>query len=136
MEAAGLLPEPPQEIEGANLKVEYISILAQAQKLVGVAATDRFLSTMAPMMELFPEIRNKIVINRVVNDYADSLGVDPRMIASDEDADAATAQQQQQQQGMVEAEQAAQLAKAAKDGSQAQMGNDSALDRVVAGYGQ
>lgn len=135
MNAAGLLPEPPQEIEGANLKVEYISILAQAQKLVGVASTDRFLSTMAPLTELFPEIRNKIAINRVVNSYADSLGVDPRIIVSDEDADAMTAQQAQQQQAAADAEQAATLAKAARDGSQAQLGNDSALDRVAAGFG-
>lgn len=135
MSNAGLLPEPPQEIEGANLKVEYISILAQAQKLVGVASTDRFLQTMAPLTELFPEVRNKIAINRVVNTYADSLGVDPRIIVSDEDADAMTAQQAQQQQAAADAEQAATLAKAARDGSQAQLGNDSALDRVAAGFG-
>lgn len=135
MSASNLLPQPPEEIEGANLKVEYISILAQAQKLVGVASTDRFLTTIAPLTELFPEVRNKIAINRVVNVYADSLGVDPRIIVSDADADAATAQQAQQQQAAADAEQAATLAKAARDGSQAQLGQDSALDRVAAGFG-
>jgi len=135
MNNVGMFPEPPEEIQGANLKVEYISILAQAQKLVGVASTDRFLQTMAPLTELFPEVRNKIAINRVVNVYADSLGVDPRIIVSDEDADAQTAQQAQQMQAQADAQQAATLAKAARDGSQAQLGNDSALDRVAAGFG-
>jgi hypothetical protein len=46
-----------------------------------------------------------------------------------------TAQQSQQQQAAADAEQAATLAKAARDGSQAQLGNDSALDRVAAGFG-
>mgnify|MGYP001609687790 CR=1 FL=1 len=135
MDNAGLLPPPPPEIEGADLKVEYISILAQAQKLVGVAATDRFVGTIAPMLEVFPEMRNKIDSNRVVNGYADMLGIDPRIIISDEQADAATAAQQQQQAGAAQAEQAALVAKSAKDASQAQLGTNSALDRVVEGFG-
>lgn len=135
LETAGLLPPPPPEIEGIDLQVEYISILAQAQKLVGVASADRFVQTVAPMLEAFPEVRNKIVINRVVDGYADMLGVDPRFIRSDEDADALTAEQQRQAQGAAEAQEAALLAKAAKDGAAAPMGQDSALDRMVAGFG-
>jgi hypothetical protein len=45
METNGLLPPPPEELHGVKLKVEYISILATAQKLVGVAAQDRFLQS-------------------------------------------------------------------------------------------
>src|SRR5690606_36540354 len=55
MEAAGLIPEPPEELDGVTLKVEYISIMAAAQKLVGVVGQDRFIQTVAPMLQVFPE---------------------------------------------------------------------------------
>lgn len=135
MNEAGLFPPPPPEIEGADLHVEYISILAQAQKLVGVASADRFVATVAPMLEVFPEIRNKIDAYQVVDNYADMLGVDPAVIRTTEEAEALTASQQQQQQQMAEAQQAALLGKAAKDAAGAPMGTDSALDRVTQAFG-
>jgi len=133
MQRAGLIPPPPPEIEGVDLRVEYISILAQAQKLIGVAASDRFLSTFAPLSEVFPEVRHKVNPIALVNSYADMLGVDPRIIVSDDDAQAAADAQAQQQQQAFEAEQAATMAKAARDGANAPMGGDSALDRMVRG---
>src|SRR5258708_22639753 len=33
MDARGMFPPPPQDLHGQRLKVEYISIMAQAQKL-------------------------------------------------------------------------------------------------------
>jgi len=41
--AAGVLPPPPPELQGVNLSVEFVSILAQAQRSVGVAAVDRWI---------------------------------------------------------------------------------------------
>lgn len=133
MTRANMIPPPPPEIEGVELRVEYISILAQAQKLIGVAASDRFLSTFAPLTEVFPEVRSKVNPIALVNSYADMLGVDPRIIVADDEAEAANAEAANQQRQAMEAEQAATLAKAARDGSQAQMGGDSALDRMVRG---
>ena len=33
----GLIPPPPQQLQGQSIKVEYTSILAQAQKLLGIS---------------------------------------------------------------------------------------------------
>src|SRR5690606_36004887 len=44
MNRRGLLPPPPAELQGEQLKVEYISILHQAQKLVGTVGMERFMS--------------------------------------------------------------------------------------------
>lgn len=133
MARAGLIPPPPPELEGVDLKVEYVSVLAQAQKLVGVSSSDRFLQTFVPLVEVFPETRAKIDPLRLVDIYSDMLGVDPRVIRSDEEAEAIVDEQAQQQRAAAEAEQAATLAKAVRDGSQAPMGQDSALDRILAG---
>lgn len=133
MAAAGLIPEPPEEIQGVELKVEYISVLAEAQKLTGVAALDRFMGTIGQMATAQQGILNKIDFNKVVDIYRDTLGVDPRIVRSDEDADAIGAAQARQQQAMVEAENAQKLAAAAKNAATAPMGNNSVLDAITGG---
>jgi GH25 family lysozyme M1 (1,4-beta-N-acetylmuramidase) len=118
------------------LKVEYISILAQAQKLVGVVGQDRFLQSAAMLAEQFPEVKFKIDTNRVINNYADMLGVDPSIVRSDEDADAMREQAAQAVQQQAESEQMVNAAKAAKDASQAPLTGDSVLNRLVSGTNQ
>jgi hypothetical protein len=134
MEQAGLISPPPPEIEGAAMRIEYVSILSQAQKLVGVAAADRFLQTVVPIMGVFPELHDKVDIHMVVDNYVEMLGVDPRLVRSTEDAVAITAQRQKAEAAMQEAQQAALIAGAAKDASETKLGTDSALDRVAQGY--
>lgn len=135
MDTAGLIPDAPPELEGVNLKVEYISIMAQAQKLVGVVAQDRFVGSVAPMLELFPEIRHKVDIFKIVDNYADMLGVDPNVIRTDEEANQLLNADKQAAAKQAEAEQAKLLAGAARDAANAPMGQDSALDRLTAGMG-
>ena len=53
MERAGLIPDPPPELQGVDLRVEYISLMSQAQKLVGVVAQDRFIASVA-VCAVFP----------------------------------------------------------------------------------
>jgi hypothetical protein len=130
---AGLLPEPPEELVGVNVRPEYISILAQAQKLIGVVGQDRFMQSVGGMAELFPDVRYKVDTNRVVDNYGEMLGVDPRIIRSNDDANALINQERQAMQAQAEAEQAAKLAQAARNASQAPVSGDSVLQRIVSG---
>jgi hypothetical protein len=131
MDRAGLLPPPPEQIEGVTLKVEYISIMAQAQKLVGVVGQDRFVASVLPMLEAFPDIRHKLHIDQIVDNYAEMLGVDPRIVRPEDEANAARAEEAQQAQAMAGAEQAKLLGGALKDASQAKLGQGTALDNVL-----
>jgi hypothetical protein len=136
MEDVGLVPEPPDELDQVRLKVEYISILSQAQKLVGVIGQDRFLASTMPLMQAFPEVRHKIRIMQVVDDYGDMLGVDPRTIVPTDEAEQAAAAEQQAAAAAAQAQQAKTTADAMKSASQAKLaGGDSALDRLAAGQG-
>jgi hypothetical protein len=130
-----MIPDAPPELEGVALKVEYISIMQQAQKLTGVAAQDRFLNTLLPMAEIYPEVRHKVKIFRVINNYGDMLGVDPNILRSDEEAQQLLDQERAAQQKQAEAEQAQLLARATKDAATAPMGTDSALDRLAGNLG-
>jgi len=132
MEANGLIPPAPESLAGVTLKVEYISILAQAQKLVGVIGQDRFLQTAVPLMESFPQVRHKIDIDQVIDNYGEMLGVDPRIVRPTEEARELAAQEAQAQQAQAEAEQAKTMAEALRAGSQASMTGDTALTRLAA----
>lgn len=133
MEAAGLIPEPPEELQGVDLKVEFISILAQAQKSVGVAAQDRFLQSVGALAQVFPEVRHKVNPFRAVDNYGEMLGVDPRLVRSDDDAQERAGADAKAQQAGADAQQAKDLASAAHSASQTPMGGDTALTRVIQG---
>ncbi len=131
MQQAGLIPEPPDELDQVKLKVEYVSILAQAQKLIGVTGLDRFMATAVPLVEAGLISRHKIVGNQVVDNYSDMLGIDPRIVRSNEDADALAADEAQQAQAAQAAVQAKDLASAAATAGSKPIAPDSALDRML-----
>jgi hypothetical protein len=134
MEHNELVPEPPEELDGVALKVEYISILAQAQKLVGIIGQDRFLQTTLPLMQAFPEVRHKIDIFRAVDNYGEMLGVDPRLVRPTADAQQLVEADQQAAAQQAQAEQAKTMAEAARAAAQAPVEeNDTVLRRALEG---
>lgn len=133
MDRAGLIPTPPEQLEGVDLKVEYISILAQAQKLVGVVGLDRLMTSAITMAQTFPTVINKIDANQVIDEYAEMLGTSPRIIRSNEDAEEITAAQAQQAQAERDALVARDTAAAMKAAGETPMEGDTALNRVVGG---
>lgn len=131
MQDGGLIPEAPPELHGVRLKIDYISLLAQAQRLVGVVGQDRFMQTVIGMAETFPEAKAKVNTNRIIDNYGEMLGVDPQAIVSDEAANQMIADARRQQAAQAAAETAASGAAAMKDASEAQLTGDSALTRMV-----
>lgn len=134
MEQAALIPEPPEELDGVALKVEYISIMAQAQRMVGVTSQDRFVNAMIPLLEVAPQVMHKLNVFKLVDNYATMLGIDPGIVKSDEEAEAALQAQQQEAAAAAASERAATLAGAAKNAAAAplQQGG-SALDALMQG---
>jgi hypothetical protein len=130
-DARGYIPEVPEELAEVPLKIEYTSILMQALKMAVLGQTDRFLSSVAGMSQFYPEMAYKIRAFKAVDIYREQTGADPELVFSDEEAGERFAQAQQAAQAQAEAERGVLIAKAMKDSSQAQMGTDSALDRVV-----
>ncbi|MCC7370187.1 MAG: phage head-tail adapter protein [Chloroflexi bacterium] len=117
---AGILPEAPEEMQGAPLTVEFVSILAQAQKQAGASAVDRLLATVGTLAPIWPEAVDKVDADKVVEEYAQMLGTNPKLLR-DEDVLAAIRQSRaQQQQAAAQAEQQAQQASIAKDMAAAQ----------------
>lgn len=131
MERGGLLPPPPEALDGVKLKVEYISILAQAQKLIGVVGQDRYLQSAATMAGMWPEVRHKVDAYQAMDNYADMLGVDPRINRATEDAQAAQQHDEQAAQEAQQSDQALKVANAAKAASQSPITGDTVLSQVA-----
>lgn len=113
MIAAGLLPPPPEELQGQDLNVEFVSMLAQAQRAVGVSSVDRLLGTVGQMAQFKPEVLDKLNTDEIVDQYSEMLGVDPNLIVADENVAIIRqqrAEQQAAQAAVAQAEQAAQTA--------------------------
>lgn len=127
---------PPAELEGVDLKVEYISILATAQKLVATGGIRRTAMFVGELAAINPEVVDKFDFDQAVDEFAQAEGTPPRLIRDDDAVAkkrAERAQQLAQQNAMAMAQPAAD---AAKKLSEAKVGGDegtSMLDAVVNG---
>lgn len=130
---AGLLPEPPAELQGADLKIEYISLLAQAQQAVSSAAIERVMSFSGNLAAVFPDITDVIDAEEALRQYAESLGNDPAILRDSEMVEQIRASRQREQQQMQAMEQAAQGAQAAKVLSETDTQNPNALTALIGG---
>ena len=126
MVANGLVPPPPEALQGMDLSVSYVSILAQAQKAVGIDASDRLINTIAAMTQAFPNANVSDILDtdKLVRKYADQLGVDPEILRTDEQIEAIRGERMAQQQAMQQMAQAQQAAAVAKDIAQVDSGTD------------
>jgi hypothetical protein len=127
----GLIPEPPEEIQGLPLKVEFISIMAQAAKLAQANSLERFLGVAAQMAAAKPDVLDKIDADQTIDELAEIYSVPPGVVVSDENVAAMRQARAQLQARQAAVEQAGLAAKAAKDLSGAKMDEDNALSRVA-----
>jgi len=130
---ADLVPPPPPELEGMNLKVEFVSTLAQAQRAVGLGSLDRLLMTVGNLAaaKQDPSVWDKLDTDQIIDGYGEMMGVDPQFIVADDrvtEIRTARAQQQAQQQAMA---QAAEMAKTAGSLAGIPSGEDNALSDVM-----
>lgn len=135
----GLMRPPPPELHGQELKVEYISILHQAQKAIGVSGIERTTAFAGNLRQVFPEqeIELKYDAQQALDEYADAVGVPVRLIRPDDQVAAMSAERKQAAQQQQMMAMAAQAAESAKTMSETKVGDKggSALDMLM-GQGQ
>lgn len=137
---AGIVPPPPPELNGQDLKVEFVSVLAQAQRAIGLQSIDRLLGTLGTLAAQKGDLSlyDKIDMDKTIDAYADMLGVDPDLIVAN-DKVAIIRQERAKQQAAMQAAQAAPVAAdTAKTLSETNTQDPSALTdvmRMFSGYG-
>lgn len=95
MVEAGIVPPAPEEMQGMDLNVEFVSMLAQAQRAIATNSVDRYVSHLGAVAQIKPEVLDKLDADYWADMYADSLGIDPKLIVSSEKV--ALIRQQRQQ---------------------------------------
>lgn len=131
MMEGGLLPPPPPELAGQETTVEFVSIMAQAQRAVGTTSIDRFMGNLGAIAQMRPEVLDKIDVDKWAEVYSDALGVDPRLIVPE---DRVTAIRDARAKAMAAKEVAAmqqQQAATVRDLASAQTAQPSALTDVM-----
>jgi len=131
---AGILPEAPPELEGMELSVEFISVLAQAQRAVATQGMDRLLGTVGQMAAINPNVLDKINFDQVVDDYGNAYGVNPKIIVPDDVAAGIRQQRAQAQQAAQAAATAPQVVDSAKTASEIDTGNLQDVLTSLQGY--
>lgn len=136
MVRSGILPTPPQELQGQEIKVEFVSTLAQAQRAVGLASLDRMLMTVGNIAQAKqdPAVWDKIDTDQIVDGYADMLGVDPQFIVADDKVAFIRENRMKQQQAAQAAEAAPAMADAAQRLSAIDTSGNNGLTDVLSQF--
>jgi hypothetical protein len=74
MSRGALLPPAPPEIEGIGIKRVYTSVLAQAQRAVGIVSIERVIGFVGQVVEMYPEARHVLNIEESIREIHDMAG--------------------------------------------------------------
>lgn len=139
MMRGGLLPPPPAalaEAGGAQINVEFVSILARMQRAVGAGQIERALGMAGNLAAAKPEVMDNVNTDEALREYYDRLGVPGRILRDETEVEQLRANRAKQEQ----AAQAAAMMPAVKDGadaakllSETDAGGRSALAAMMGG---
>ncbi len=133
MMAQGWVPPPPKELSGMPLRIEYISIMAQAQKVAGIGGLERFTNFVGGLIKATGDtsVLAKINQDELINVYGDLTSVPPLIIRSDDEAKGIRDEQAKAQQAAQMPQQAKDATAAAQNLGNTPMDQDSALTRLL-----
>lgn len=76
----GFLPPAPDSIKGITISIEYISMLAEAQRAASTSIIERLVQFVGSIVGVQPDVLDNIDTDMTVETYADRLGVPPDLI--------------------------------------------------------
>lgn len=98
MARKNMLPPPPDVMQGMPLRIEYISVMAQAQKAIGLSSLERFVGFVGNLASAKPEALDKLDVDQAIDNYAVMSGVSPTVVVPQEQAQQTRNDRAQQQQ--------------------------------------
>lgn len=142
----GIFPPIPDEVadimEGQEIKIEYLSPLAQAQKMSGLTAIEQGIAFTGQVAQYDQRVLNRVDFSDAVAKYLDRIGVPATMIRSEEEYQKILEEQQKAQEAAAQAaaqaqavEQTVPLSQAAKNVQEAANDGNPALQEIL-GMGQ
>jgi len=131
----GMVPPPPQEIIGQDLKVDYVSILAQAQRMIGTQSIRAAADFVAGLAQFKPEVLDKFNADEAVDQFAEMVGVPAKVILPDDRVQEMRAARQKLMEEQKQAEAAMNEIGAAKTLSETRTEEGNVLGDLLSGLG-
>lgn len=131
----GLFPPPPKELAKQPMKVEYTSIIAQAQKALSAGGIEQFTGYALRLKEANPEdpsILDKVNFDEAIDHYGDALTLPPGLVRDDDEVKKMRDQRAQAQAKQQQLAQAEQASKTAKNLAGAPTNGGNALSDLIA----
>lgn len=114
-----MLPEVPEELYGRELSIEYVSVLAEAQKNASANGIVRTAQQIGLLAQINPQAVDKLDVDATIDHLADMNGVPPSLIVTGQKVALIRQQRAEQQQAQMQAAQLQQAMTSLKDLGQA-----------------
>lgn len=131
---ANALPPAPPEISGMDLSLEFISMLAQAQRAVGVAGIERLLLIAGQVVEAKPDILDNLNEDELWSELSDMIGVSPRISNDPAVRDKLRRAKLESQKAAAQVATTEQATKGVKNMADAQTASPNALSDVMSAF--
>lgn len=135
MHRAGILPDPPEVLQGMDLKVQFISTLAQAQRAVAIQGIERMAGFVGNLVAVYPSVADKFDSDQAVDEYAEATGIPSGVVRSDDQVDDIRQKKQKAEQGAAAAQAAVQGADTAKVLADTEVSDQNMLGQILGGAG-
>lgn len=98
MSRGGLFPPVPEALADVDINVEFVSLLTQMQRMVGIGQIERTVSFVGNLAASFPEAGDKLNVDELVDEYAYRAGSPAKLIRSAKEVEGIRAARAKQQQ--------------------------------------
>lgn len=132
-----MVPPWPEELDNVPLRVDFISILAQAQKMVATSAVDQYMGFIGGVSKMLPEVADAPDPDKLADGYADYLGIEARFLRSTEDRNKIRIDRAKQMQAAQTVAATGSMANTAQTMANTPVrdGESTALDQLLSGIG-
>lgn len=131
MNRGKLIPPPPPQMQKQLLKVDFISILAQAQQMVATTSIQQSLGFIGSMAGLFPDIVDVVDADESAIEYMQANGMPAKCIRGKDQIAAMRNQKAKQMEAAQQQQQAMAMVQGAKTLSDSKMDGNNALSAIM-----
>jgi hypothetical protein len=131
LKRANLLPPPPPILADVDFDIQYISEVALAQRMVGLSGLERYVGFVTSMSQVAPPVLDNLDFDKIAEEYADMIGVAPKILRGPEDRAGVRQARAQAAQAAQAPDALAKTAGAVKDLAGAPISKDNALGQLT-----
>jgi hypothetical protein len=132
MNRSGLIPPPPQEIQDQEIQINYVSMLAEAQRAASTIGIERSFAFAGNLAAVKPDVLDNYDFDEGVRIYGDLMSGDPRILKDIDVRNAERAERAKQEQALAQMQMTDAAVNAGKTLSETNVGGGvNALEAII-----